>query len=107
MNILPIGSIVKLKDSEYKLMITARTPLVQEKGITGYFDYSACMYPNGQTSTRSYFFNAEQIEEVCFEGYVDELELAYRQEYEKRIESIEYPRFKLVGDELMVKERLL
>lgn len=102
MNILPIGTIVRLKGAEHKLMITARTPLIQENGVTGYFDYGGCLYPNGQTSSNSYFFNEEEIEEVYFRGYVDEQELAYREEYEKEIGNVKYPKFKVEDNKLFV-----
>ncbi|HLR62762.1 MAG TPA: DUF4176 domain-containing protein [Lentibacillus sp.] len=48
MDILPIGSVVRLKNGDLKLMILTRAPLYNQKGVIGYFDYSACIYPTGK-----------------------------------------------------------
>lgn len=53
-------------------MITSRVPLYNSKGTVGYFDYAGCLYPVGQNGQQTFFFNEENIEEVFFEGYVDE-----------------------------------
>lgn len=95
MRILSIGSVVRLKNGERKLMITSRTPLTNENGTIGYFDYGACLFPDGQVDQRTYFFNEEDIEEICFEGYCDELEMKYREIYEKQVNGIKYPKLKV------------
>ena len=46
-DILPIGSVVQLKNGEVKLMIINRFPLFNKEGTIGYFDYSACIFPIG------------------------------------------------------------
>lgn len=46
--LLPLGSVVKLKNGEQKIMIISRLPLYNNEGTIGYFDYGACLYPNGQ-----------------------------------------------------------
>ncbi len=74
-------------------MITSRMPLSNEKGVIGYYDYGACLYPDGQTGQETYFFNNEDIKEVCFEGYCDDLELEYRMKYEKEKKNVKYPKF--------------
>lgn len=74
MDILPIGSIVRLKNGDIKLMILNRAPLYNQDGVIGYFDYSACMYPTGKVEEQVHFFNRENIEEIYFEGYKDEQE---------------------------------
>ena len=38
-DILPIGSVVQLKNGEVKLMIINRFPLFNKEGTIGYFDY--------------------------------------------------------------------
>ncbi|MBW6411939.1 DUF4176 domain-containing protein [Clostridium weizhouense] len=76
--LLPIGSVVLLKDSDKKLMIVGRLQkqVGDEKEI-GY-DYSACLYPEGNLRPDSLFlFNNEQIERIYFIGFQDEEELEF------------------------------
>ena len=96
MKILPIGSVVRLNEGEVKLMIINRAPLHNKDGIIGYFDYSACVYPTGQTDQQAYFFNHEDIEEVYHEGYVDEDEELFKKQYEDKIKEVPYPKFNVV-----------
>ena len=53
--ILPIGTIVRLKNGEHKLMIISRAPLYNNNGTVGYFDYSAYLYPTGQADQQAFF----------------------------------------------------
>ena len=78
--LLPIGSIVLLNDSNKKLMITGRLQKeVSDKNQTQW-DYSACLYPQGNLSPEStLLFNHEQIERVYFIGFQDIEELEYNQ----------------------------
>lgn len=92
---LPIGSVVQLKNGEAKLMVLNRFPLYNDNGEIGYFDYSACLYPNGNTDNQAYFFNQENIEKVWFEGYVDETEEQMQQRFELEKGNIKYPHLKL------------
>ncbi|MGN0290427.1 MAG: DUF4176 domain-containing protein [Lachnospiraceae bacterium] len=92
MNILPLGSIVQLKEGEKKLMIISRVPLYNNKGTIGYFDYAGCLHPIGQNGNQTFFFNKEDIEEVFFEGYVDEEEEKYQNIYEKEMVQVTYPK---------------
>lgn len=93
--ILPIGSIVKLKNGTQKIMIINRGALFNNGGTIGYFDYSACLYPFGQTDQRVHFFNEEDIEKVIFTGYSDEEEENFCEEYKSKIGDVPYPKFKL------------
>lgn len=95
MDILPIGSIVRLKNGDVKLMILNRAPLYNKNGSIGYFDYSACIYPTGKVEEQAYFFNRENIEEVFFEGYVDEQEELFREKYKEKMKDINYPKFSI------------
>ncbi len=98
-NILPIGTVVRLKHGKQKIMIICRAPLYNNNGTIGYFDYSACLYPAGQTDQQSFFFNEEDIEEIFFEGYRDEEEEKFCELYEKAITQIGYPRLQLQFEE--------
>ncbi|MFD1361463.1 DUF4176 domain-containing protein [Lentibacillus salinarum] len=93
MAILPIGSVVRLKNGDIKLMILNRAPLYNQKGVIGYFDYSACIYPTGKVEEQVYFFNSENIGEVYFKGYVDEQEELFQKQYEEKMKDIQYPKF--------------
>jgi|SRR5690625_785883 len=74
---LPIGSIVYLREGTSKLMILNRGPILpseesEEEGI--WYDYSGCFYPQGLKPTNVFYFNEENIDEVVFEGFKDEEE---------------------------------
>lgn len=95
MEILPIGSVVRLKNGDVKLMILNRAPLYNQNGVVGYFDYSACLYPAGKVEERAYFFNNENIEKVYFKGYIDEAEEKFQEQYKENIGKVNYPRFEV------------
>ena len=93
--ILPIGSVIQLHNGEVKLMILSRFPLYNNQGTIGYFDYSACLYPNGNTDNQCYFFNKEDISKVWFEGYIDESEEKMLAKIEDKLSQIPYPKYSL------------
>ncbi len=70
--LLPIGSVVRLKNAERKLMIFGI--LQKEKAETGrIFDYVAVPYPEGlQGMGLNIGFNHEDIEEIIWRGYEDD-----------------------------------
>ena len=105
-NILPIGSIVRLNNGQQKLMITSRGALYNNEGTIGYFDYSGCIYPMGQTNQQVFFFNQENISEVLFKGYSDEDEVQYCQIYKEQIRRTNYPRLQLQLNEEDLKEEI-
>jgi hypothetical protein len=75
---LPLGTIVRLNNSNAKVMIIARGSLYNKLGDFGYFDYSAVPYPFGLfDSNNVLFFNQEDVQEVIFKGYKDDEEAAY------------------------------
>ena len=45
------------------------------------------------------FFNEEDIAEVFFEGYRDELEEKFCEKYQEMVDKIPYPRLHIVYDE--------
>lgn len=67
-NLLPIGSVVKLKESEKKMMVAG---ILINNGEKKY-DYLGVMHPEGFVDSRQIFlFNHEDIEEVFFFGYMN------------------------------------
>lgn len=94
--ILPLGTVVKLKQGDVLLMIVGRAQLFNDTGTIGYFDYSALAYPQGVVSEQEYaFFNDDDIDEVLFEGYRNEQEIDFSNSYEEIIQKAEYPKLKI------------
>ena len=74
---LPIGSIVYLKEGTSKLMILNRGPILPAEETGGeeiWYDYSGCFYPQGVDPNNVFYFNEENIDEIVFEGFKDEEE---------------------------------
>jgi len=73
--VLPLGSMVYLKEGSLKMMITGRSIVVQPKGKDKplLFDYSAVSHPVGYMSdNKLFYFNVENIDRVIFEGFSNE-----------------------------------
>lgn len=71
--LLPIGSIVLLNNSNKKLMIYGRKQLQADTGKL--WDYVGCLYPEGNISPEyTFLFNHEDIKELFHSGYKDEEE---------------------------------
>jgi len=75
---LPIGSVVLLKESQKRIMITG--VLQKEAGVDKVWDYSACLYPEGILDPEKLFlFDTHQIERIYFIGLQDGEGLAFLQ----------------------------
>ncbi len=96
-NILPLGSVVKLKNGDGTLvMVVARGSLTKnDAGEMVYFDYGSCIIPNGLQGNKMYFFNQEDIEQVIFKGYVNLPEQQFEKDYPKLIEESKYKQGKV------------
>lgn len=84
--LLPIGSVVLLKDSNKRVMIVGR---LQRQQTTGkIWDYSACFYPEGIINpTELFLFNHEQISTLFFVGFQDKEGVEFQEVLEtKRVE---------------------
>ena len=69
MTLIPIGSIVKLKEAEKRLMIIG---ILQKNGDGRMYDYMGCPYPEGFLDDENLFlFNHEDLETVSFIGFDD------------------------------------
>lgn len=81
---LPIGSVVLLKGATKRVMICGRAQIDMNDT---YYDYSACLYPEGyQGAKEIYLFNDSDIEMVYFLGFQDPDELAYRDALARKVE---------------------
>lgn len=69
--LLPIGSIVLLKEGEKKLMVVGIMQL-EADGDGKEYDYLGVLYPEGHIGDGfQYLFNHEDIKNVFFRGYED------------------------------------
>ena len=76
--LLPIGTVVLLKESTKKVMIYGR--LQREVDGDRVWDYIACLFPEGNINPdHSFLFDNDQIESVFFVGCQDEEELRFQQ----------------------------
>ena len=71
-DLLPIGSIVLLRDGEKRLMISG----IMQSDASGdgqEYDYLGVLYPEGHIGEQfQYLFNHEDIQEIFFRGFEDE-----------------------------------
>jgi len=68
--LLPIGSVVMLKDATKKVMITGYLASIDANTV---FDYSGCLFPEGFLSSKQVcLFNHNQIDKLYFTGYEDD-----------------------------------
>lgn len=82
MDLLPIGSVVKLYDYEEYIMITG---WFQKDENNTNWDYCGCLYPVGMVEPGAFLFNREGIELTLFLGYQDHIQLGYKMEMEEYI----------------------
>lgn len=76
-DLLPIGSIVLLKDGEKRLMINGVMQSEIEQNSRDY-DYHGILYPEGHIGEQfQYLFNHEDIEAVVFRGYEDDERITF------------------------------
>ena len=75
---LPIGSVVLLKGATKRIMICGR--LQENTKDHKYYDYCACLYPEGVLDPDElYLFQEEDIDKVFFIGMQDAEEFAFRE----------------------------
>lgn len=86
--LLPIGTVVKLKETEKAMMICGFCPTGPAR--PGYvYDYSGFPYPEGYMDTlKIYQFDNEQIDKVLALGYQDRETFLYMNALQDKIEEI-------------------
>ena len=68
--ILPLGSVVKLKNLEKDIMIAGQYPVsISQDGIPLIYGYVGVSLPVGIMGEESIYFNSEDIENIVFLGY--------------------------------------
>ena len=83
MSILPIGTIVYLKEGSQKLMILNRGVTIEQNGESVLFDYSAAFYPMGLNPEQLFYFNRDDVDKVVYKGYSDEEEERFAEIYQR------------------------
>ncbi len=82
-DLLPIGTVVMLRNAKKPLMIFGIKQLASEKPGEEY-DYIGVLYPEGNMGTQfQYLFNHDDIEKVLFTGYETEERQAFLEELSK------------------------
>ena len=88
--LLPIGSIVLLKNSEKKLMVMGYLQSLTDGEDDKMYDYSACLFPEGYISADEvYLLDQEQIDVIYYIGYQDEEQMEFMQRVYDYIENIQ------------------
>ena len=87
---LPIGTVVKLKDADTRIMIVGFYPEIILNNKKVRYDYSACLFPEGVLSSdKSLVFNHDQIDKLYFYGLVDEEQKIFMNRLKELIEEEE------------------
>ena len=90
-DLLPIGSVVLLKEAEKSLVIIGTMQVDDENNQ---YDYISCIYPEGYIDAETFFlFNHEDIDDVKFVGFIN----AESQTYNQALKNEEYNRLKEGG----------
>jgi len=85
--LLPIGSVVLLKDSTKRVMIYGR--LQREVDGERVWDYIGCLFPEGNIDVNhSFLFDNVQIESVFFVGCQDEEEMRFQQYLQDTVKQV-------------------
>lgn len=86
--VLPIGSVVLLKNSTKKLMIIGFAQ-VSADNPNMIYDYVGCVFPEGFLGPdQTFLFNSHQIEKVYAVGYQDEEQMSFKVRIDKALEEI-------------------
>ena len=82
--LLPIGTVVLLKNSKKRIMIIGVVQKQVKEGEEIVWDYSACFYPEGYMGPdKTFLFNSHQIEKVFAVGYQDQEQFAFKEKIDK------------------------
>ena len=86
-DILPLGTIVVLKNGKRKIMITGRYQIKADTNEL--FDYLGCLYPEGIINAdMNFLFNNEDINKIVHKGYSDEEDENFKSELEVLLNKI-------------------
>lgn len=87
--LLPIGSVVLLKNSTKRIMIIGVCQGMKTEEGTRLYDYAGCVYPEGYISgDKNFLFNQNQIERLYAMGYQDDEQLAFKERADEIIKEL-------------------
>lgn len=77
--LLPIGTVVLLKNSSKRVMIIGVAQKQREGDGSVIWDYSGCLYPEGYIGPeKTFMFNNDQVDRIFALGYQDEEQFAFK-----------------------------
>lgn len=86
-SLLPIGSVVLLKEGKKRLMIYGINQKTEDGKI---YDYLGCLYPEGNISPEyTYLFNEDAVDGVFYLGLVDSEFSLYRNKLQEMVDKPE------------------
>ena len=86
--VLPIGTVVLLKDSTKKLMIMGYAQVSAKKPDV-IWDYTGCVFHEGFIGPdKMFMFNRDQIDQVFALGYQDQEQMAFKGQVDKALEDL-------------------
>ena len=86
--LLPIGTVVLLKNSSKKLMIMGFCQ-VSANNPDVIWDYTGCVFPEGfMGPDKMFMFNNDQIEQVFAVGYQDQEQMAFKIKVDEAIKKL-------------------
>lgn len=86
--LLPVGSVVLLKNSTKRVMIIGVCQLAASDP-SKVWDYVGCPFPEGYLGPdKTYLFNREQIDRIYAVGYQDEEQFAFKVKADKALADI-------------------
>lgn len=87
--LLPIGSVVLLKNSTKRVMIMGVCQGTVSEGERRIYDYVGCFFPEGYMSAdKNFLFNQDQIDRLFAIGYQDEESLKFKERADALIEKL-------------------
>ena len=88
-SLLPIGSVVLLKNSTKRIMISGVAQVSTDDGGEKIYDYTGVLYPEGFMSVdKNYLFNQDQIDKLYFIGYQDDEGLQFKEKADQLLEKV-------------------
>lgn len=67
---LPIGTVVLLEGAKKKVMVTGYSSRPENSGVV--YNYNGCIFPEGFMENQFVLFNNDQIQDICFIGYMND-----------------------------------